>query len=163
MVSFIVQVQPECTRHDDCQDTQICHQGSCRSACQFERCGVNAACKASNHVARCECLPGYQGDNPNRGCKKREYFGDVCMGFAAACLTSFTAPPTEPSLATGCSRNSECPDYNACENQNCINPCAVRDPCSPLATCRVVSHEAVCTCPDGFLGSPKTDCILRKS
>ncbi len=68
---FSVQVQAECTRHEECADPQICHQGSCQNACRFEQCGINAICKAQDHVAKCECLPGYKG-KPNRECRKRK-------------------------------------------------------------------------------------------
>jgi len=70
-------------------------------------------------------------------------------------------PTTEP-VVEGCSTNDECPDYNACKNRKCINPCAIRDPCAPLATCRVTNHKPVCTCPDGYVGSPKIECTKRK-
>lgn len=165
MPSFLVQVQPECTSHDDCGDPQICHQGSCQNACRFQQCGANAICSASRHVARCECLPGYRGDNPNRECRKRKWTALTKLPLTAAKTNnpcSLPARPTEPSLASGCADNTECPDYAACENRLCINPCAVRDPCAPLATCRVVGHEPVCTCPDGFVGSPTTECRPRE-
>ena len=82
-----------------------------------------------------------------------------CMMFAL----SLVAPPTEPTLAAGCANNQECPDHAACRNRLCINPCAYDNPCAPNANCRVVNHEPVCTCPDGFIGSPETSCELRKS
>jgi len=72
-------------------------------------------------------------------------------------------PPTEPSLDVGCSTNDECPDYTACENRQCINPCAYKNPCAPTAHCRVVRHNPICTCPDGYVGSPTTSCQLRKT
>ena len=75
---------------------------------------------------------------------------------------SLAPPQVSPDLAVGCSYNDECPNYSACENRQCINPCAVRNPCAPRATCRVVNHEPVCTCPDGFIGSPQTECRPRK-
>jgi hypothetical protein len=75
---------------------------------------------------------------------------------------SIVAPPTEPTLAAGCANNQECPDHAACENRLCINPCAYDNPCAPNANCRVVNHEPVCTCPDGYIGSPETSCELRK-
>ena len=71
-------------------------------------------------------------------------------------------PPTEPSLDVGCSTNDECPDYTACENKQCINPCAYKNPCAPTAHCRVVRHLPICTCPDGYVGSPTTSCQPRK-
>lgn len=75
--SFLVQVQPQCRVHDDCGDAQICHQGSCQNACRFQSCGVNAICTAQNHVARCECLTGYFGENPNVGCRTSKCMNDI--------------------------------------------------------------------------------------
>ena len=79
-----------------------------------------------------------------------------------AWFISVVGLPTEPVLAIGCYDNDECPLYNACENTKCINPCAERNPCAPSAICKVINHEPECTCPDGFIGSPLTDCRPRK-
>ena len=76
---------------------------------------------------------------------------------------SLAQRPTEPALAVGCSDNEECPDWAACQNSQCINPCAVGNPCAPTANCKVINHQARCSCPDGYIGSPTTDCKLRKS
>ena len=75
---------------------------------------------------------------------------------------SIVGYPTEPVLSIGCYDNDECPLFNACENTKCINPCAERNPCAPSAICKVINHEPECTCPDGFIGSPLTDCRPRK-
>ena len=80
------------------------------------------------------------------------------------CLVYFTVvPQTEPTLAAGCANDDECPDHTACENRLCINPCAYRDPCARNAYCKVLNHQPVCTCPDGYIGDPKTECKLRKT
>lgn len=70
--------------------------------------------------------------------------------------------PRPPEVSVGCRSNSDCPDYTACENRKCINPCAVKDPCARNAFCKVVNHRPVCTCPDGYIGDPQTSCELRK-
>ena len=70
--------------------------------------------------------------------------------------------PTSPQLSVGCDVDDDCPLYNACENRQCIDPCVVRDPCGRNAYCKVVNHQPVCTCPDGYIGSPTTDCRPRK-
>ena len=67
-----------------------------------------------------------------------------------------------PSLFAGCASNNDCPDYTACENRKCINPCAEKDPCARNAYCKVIRHKPVCTCPDGYIGDPTTSCELRK-
>ena len=70
--------------------------------------------------------------------------------------------PTEPVLSVGCLQNEDCPLYTACQNTKCINPCAEDNPCAPTAICKVLNHEPKCTCPDGYIGSPLTDCRPRK-
>lgn len=79
-------------------------------------------------------------------------------------MMSFSVSPvTEPALAAGCRSDSDCPDYAACANRLCINPCAAGNPCAPSANCKVVNHQPVCTCPDGYIGTPTTDCRPRMS
>ncbi len=67
-----------------------------------------------------------------------------------------------PPIISGCISNNDCPDYTACEARKCINPCAKPNVCAPNANCFVTRHKAVCTCPDGFIGSPEVSCSLRK-
>ena len=67
-----------------------------------------------------------------------------------------------PPVVSGCSSNNDCPDYTACEARKCINPCAKPNACAPNANCRVTRHRAICTCPDGYVGSPEVSCSLRK-
>ena len=74
-------------------------------------------------------------------------------------LASISPPP----ILSGCSSNNDCPDYTACESRKCINPCAKPNVCAPNANCRVTKHEPICTCPDGFVGSPQLSCSRRKS
>ncbi|CAB4059877.1 unnamed protein product [Lepeophtheirus salmonis] len=64
-------------------------------------------------------------------------------------------PQLEPSLTPGCDINQDCPTHASCKNRLCINPCAEDSPCAPTAYCKVINHEAFCTCPDGYIGSPK--------
>ena len=67
-----------------------------------------------------------------------------------------------PDVIVGCRTDRDCPDFTACENRKCINPCAQRDPCARNAYCKVIMHQPVCTCPDGYIGDPRTNCELRK-
>ena len=70
------------------------------------------------------------------------------------------APP--PPIVSGCLTNNDCPDYTACTSRKCINPCAAPNVCASNANCRVTRHQAVCTCPDGYIGSPEISCSLRE-
>ena len=72
------------------------------------------------------------------------------------------APALAPPVPVGCQSEDDCPEYNSCRNRACVDPCAEDDPCSATANCRVVRHNVVCTCPDGYVGDPKTSCIRRE-
>jgi hypothetical protein len=135
-----VEVRPQCYSDNDCARNEICHDGNCVDACRVKNCGTNAKCETGFHSAKCICLPGYTGN--------------------AEVACNLFGLPTEPTLDVGCDSNADCPDYTACENRQCINPCAIRDPCAPSAICKVVRHEPVCTCPDGYIGNPQTSCEL---
>ena len=63
---------------------------------------------------------------------------------------------------SGCLTSNDCPDYTACQSRKCINPCAASNVCASNANCRVTRHQAVCTCPDGYIGSPEISCSLRE-
>ena len=70
--------------------------------------------------------------------------------------------PIVPGVTVGCDIDDDCPDYTACRNRKCINPCVVDKPCAPSANCRVVKHSPICTCPNGYIGTPQTKCSLRE-
>lgn len=69
---------------------------------------------------------------------------------------------TEPALSAGCDHDSDCPGYTACRQLLCINPCAEDNPCARTSECKVVKHSALCTCPDGYVGTPEVNCKPRK-
>ena len=78
-------------------------------------------------------------------------------------FTHLVGSPLVPGIIVGCDANDDCPEYTSCRNRKCINPCAVDKPCAPTANCRVVDHNPVCTCPNGYIGTPQTKCTLRES
>ena len=75
---------------------------------------------------------------------------------------SLVSPATVAPITAGCDNNDDCPSHTACQNRLCINPCAYDDPCSANAFCKVLNHSPVCTCPDGYIGDPTVQCLLRK-
>ena len=70
-----VDVKPQCSYDNDCNDNELCHEGNCQGACRGDNgCGVNTACDERNHRPVCSCLDGFRGDpyDPNRGCQERK-------------------------------------------------------------------------------------------
>ena len=78
------------------------------------------------------------------------------------CWNFLTDEIVLPPIEYGCGTNNDCPDYTACQNRKCINPCAEDNVCAPNAICTVTRHKAICACPDGYIGSPEISCSLRK-
>lgn len=60
---------PECERNEHCPDYKYCHleTKTCEDPCKDYVCGINALCNATNHVAKCQCIPTYEGD-PTKIC-----------------------------------------------------------------------------------------------
>ena len=120
-------------------------------------------------------MPGFTG-NPKTACtlckysmEKQELYDiivklveNICVFNLQHYIIQIVGLPVEPTLSVGCLINDECPLYAACRNRQCINPCAEENPCAPTAICKVINHEPECTCPDGYIGSPLTDCRPRK-
>lgn len=72
-------------------------------------------------------------------------------------------PKPPAPVVVGCDGHYECPEHKACINQQCRDPCILRDPCGENAFCKVEEHEPKCKCPEGYLGNPKTGCRPRES
>lgn len=159
ILSVVVNARPQCETDPDCSIEKTCFLGTCVPACALVSCGLNAICESSFHTGRCNCLPGFSGD-PLIACSKGKLLLsdiEISMSFIIS-----LEPPSPPPITSGCASNSDCPDYTACEARKCINPCAKPNICAPNANCFVTRHKAVCTCPDGFIGSPEISCSLRK-
>ena len=61
-IYFLVTATPECFRHDDCRNAEVCHTGSCINACIVKDCADNAICSTTVHDIACTCRPGFTGD-----------------------------------------------------------------------------------------------------
>ena len=159
----------ECSRNEDCRISEVCHTGTCINACLVFKCAPYATCQTTVHDVQCTCISGYTGDG-KIACDRSKFLvlsQIVCTITYTYVIIPFSiinlVPPgaVEP-VSIGCISNDDCPDHAACRNSACINPCALDNPCAPNANCKVLGHEPVCTCPDGYIGSPTTECRLRK-
>ena len=80
----------------------------------------------------------------------------MCFFFFTHLCT--VAPVDVEPIVTGCSVDQECPDYNSCINDRCSDPCVILDPCAVNAFCKVQNHQPKCSCPEGYIGDPRTEC-----
>ena len=102
-------------------------------------------------VSEKPCVPSPCG--PNSQCRE---VGNVP---ACSCLSGFLGVP--PECRPECITNAECPPAQACVNSKCQNPC--QGTCGLNSECRVVNHNPVCTCPQGWVGDPFTECQIIPS
>ncbi|XP_034146502.1 uncharacterized protein LOC117593913 [Esox lucius] len=54
-----------------CQDSKVCREGKCISACNDNPCGINAVCTGANHAPKCTCRSPWVG-NPYQGCREKD-------------------------------------------------------------------------------------------
>lgn len=120
----------ECESSSDCAYTETCYNNQCINPCLLENeCAVNAECFGANHQAACRCASGYFG-NPKLLCERVE-----------------------------CNSNYDCDQSLSCQNNHCVNPCSIQNPCARNAICYVNNHAAACRCPEyAPLGNPFSYC-----
>lgn len=70
------------------------------------------------------------------------------------CVPGFLGNP--PTCRPECTVATDCPMNQACSNQKCIDPCL--GSCGLRATCQVINHNPICSCPSGMTGDPFTAC-----
>eukprot|EP00092_Neocalanus_flemingeri_P082004 GFUD01102553.1.p1 GENE.GFUD01102553.1~~GFUD01102553.1.p1 ORF type:complete len:302 (-),score=42.45 GFUD01102553.1:82-858(-) len=104
------------------------------SPCSPSPCGPGARCQVQGNNVICSCPRGYSG-NGLVFCRRGECFSD-----------------------------SECPNYLACFDYKCKDPCKGPDTaCGANAQCKVINHGVVCSCPAGYQGNPVVQCYRGRS
>ena len=97
------------------------------------------------------CIPSPCG--PNSQCRVINSHA-VC-----SCVTGMIGAP--PQCRPECVVSAECSQDRACVNQKCIDPCP--GTCGANAQCKVINHNAICSCSPGFTGDPFIQCLVEKS
>ena len=170
---------PQCRQDYDCNKDQACISGKCQDSCT-SACGLNAKCTVTNHLPRCYCKQGYEGDpyeqcfksipklpeepqiyqNDSITCPKCGFnaecqIRDEGSNVSCKCMSGYLGDP-KTGCRPECILNSECSTQEACIEKRCQDPCT--NTCGVHAKCSVVNHFAVCTCQDGFSGNPFKIC-----
>lgn len=158
--------------------------------CHPSPCGVNAVCKERNGAGACQCIPEYFGD-PYVECKPECTFNNDCPR-DKACTNHKCVDPC-PGV---CGHNAQCSVVNHHPSCSCYvdhtgdpfrachpippstpKPERITDPCHPspcgnYAECRNHNGVAICSCQQGYIGSPpncrpecvvNSDCILTRA
>ena len=64
------------------------------------------------------------------------------------------------NFSVDCESSYDCPSKKMCQNNECVDPCTYLE-CGKNAVCKVNSNrQAVCYCPDSYIGNPQTLCKL---
>jgi len=98
----------------------------------------------SPQVIETPCDPHPCG--PNSNCRA------VGSSPVCSCQPGYLGVP--PECRPECVSNGECSPSLSCVNFKCQDPCT--GTCGPSATCTVINHNPVCSCPSGTTGDPLT-------
>lgn len=75
------------------------------------------------------------------------------------CISNYIGDPNRKCYPI-CIINSDCPSTKACRNNDCVDPCS-KNICAENAICEVYNHNAICSCPFGYIGDPLILCKKR--
>ena len=120
----------ECVSNTDCAGERTCVRNKCVDVCSLPNvCGQNTNCRATNHIARCFCLPGFTGD-PQLGCTQLQLctVEEQCPS-GMLCSFGICSPP--------CQSSRDCLDQQLCQGGSCIAKCGDSSQCPPLHSCQV--------------------------
>lgn len=168
--------RPECILNTECESSKACISNRCANPCQPGTCGIQATCSVINHLSTCTCPQGMSGD-PFVQCRVNDPIpvepkGNPCSPSPCgkysqchangdrpicSCLANMIGAP--PNCRPECLNSNECDLSKSCSNNfRCENPCQ-QNVCGQNAECRVVSHNPICTCIDGYTGSAFDRCV----
>lgn len=101
-------------------------------------------------------------DNPclNSPCGQNAQCNFTENAITCKCLRDFIGYPPNCRLAPKCESNSECASHLTCIDQRCKDLCASGF-CGKNTECRVVGHNPMCKCLNGFDGDPFVRCSMK--
>jgi hypothetical protein len=79
----------------------------------------------------------------------------VCNNGECNCLPEYQGDPYY-MCRPECIVSADCPRELACIRNKCENPCP--GTCGQRATCDVINHIPMCSCPQGYTGNAFVDC-----
>lgn len=151
-----------CYSNNNCLQGEICNDGVCKTGCFIDKdCKHNEICSKS----QCKCAPGFI--ELSQGCEDIDECSQQPCHITATCKNqpgSFTCicptgkvgnPLADPGclMSEQCRRDSQCDDNLVCKEGKCRDPCVIRT-CGTKASCNVLKHKVICSCPPGHLGDP---------
>ncbi|XP_033611631.1 stabilin-1 [Cryptotermes secundus] len=162
--------RPECSINSECPSNRACMREKCRDPCPGS-CGAGAQCSVINHTPVCTCPEGYTGD-PFTNCFPKPpppaepVQSDPCnpspcgpnaqcQDGTCTCLLEYQGDPYS-GCRPECVLSTDCPRNRACIRNKCADPCP--GTCGQGATCDVVNHIPICSCPQGTSGNPFVQC-----
>lgn len=164
----------ECKSNSDCNKDKFCEGHMCKIACLVGKpCGENTICSSANHVAACECQPGFSG-NPKTGCTAIDFClanpcgnGAKCRNSRGSYRCSCPTGTVGDAYKDGCRQpvecvaDGDCPINAKCSTvkgvPKCKDVCEGRS-CGINAECMSENHKAKCVCRAGFTGDAATKC-----
>lgn len=78
-----------------------------------------------------------------------------CQDGTCTCLPEYQGDPYA-GCRPECVLSTDCPRNRACIRNKCSDPCP--GTCGQGATCDVVNHIPMCSCPQGMSGNPFVQC-----
>lgn len=128
---------PECVSDGDCASQLACINSHCVNPCAMNNiCAPDQQCRVLDtlplRTIMCQCPP------------------DTVVDQIGRCAVIVSTNPQ-------CKSDNDCNTEEKCINGNCMEACRF-DRCGVNALCKSFSHQAICTCAEGYTGNPHYEC-----
>lgn len=131
-----------------------CINQKCKDPC-IGACGSSSICRVQNHLANCECPPGYTGNSfegcvrviepvlpqePIDPCSNLECGSNAyCENGQCRCRPDTQGDPySYQGCRPECVISAECSPNKACIRNKCVDPC--NGICGERAICETINH-----------------------
>lgn len=137
--------KPGCESDSDCPQTELCMKGKCQCAKGFI--GTPFGCTDINECSENPCHESSKCENTPGSFKCVCPEGMITDGLSGVCQRT-----------AECSKHGDCLNKLSCIQGKCISACDLAK-CGHQADCIISNNEAVCVCPESYLGDSYDEAI----
>lgn len=135
--------KPSCLHDSECPSQLACINQRCSNPCALAQvCSSQQTCTVLDilplRTMICKCPKDTFTDNAGNCVALRQH-----------------------EIYAGCQNNNDCANNELCQRGSCLDACQL-ERCGLNAQCLSRDHYSQCSCPKGFEGNPRVECLFKR-